>query len=125
MADTGVAATTYLLDEVKRRVKDSGVTHPVAVKNILIEALTQLLKPLERALVIGEFKPTVIMVAGVNGAGKTTSIGKLTRHLAGEGASVLLAAADTFVRPRVSNWRSGPTGTWWRSSARLAATPQP
>ncbi len=96
MADTGVSATTYLLDEVRQRVKDSGVTHPVAVKNILTDALTQLLKPLEQALVIGEYKPTVIMVAGVNGAGKTTSIGKLTRHLANEGASVLLAAADTF-----------------------------
>ncbi|MES2956078.1 MAG: signal recognition particle-docking protein FtsY [Pseudomonadota bacterium] len=96
MADTGTGATSYLLDEVRRRVKDSGVTHPVAVKNILTDALTQLLKPLEQALVIGEFKPTVIMVAGVNGAGKTTSIGKLTRHLANEGASVLLAAADTF-----------------------------
>jgi fused signal recognition particle receptor len=96
MADAGTGATSYLLDEVRRRVKDSGVTHPVAVKNILTDALTQLLKPLEQALVIGEFKPTVIMVAGVNGAGKTTSIGKLTRHLANEGASVLLAAADTF-----------------------------
>jgi fused signal recognition particle receptor len=96
MADAGTGATSYLLDEVKRRVKDSGVIHPVAVKNILTDALTQLLKPLEQALVIGEFKPTVIMVAGVNGAGKTTSIGKLTRHLADEGASVLLAAADTF-----------------------------
>ena len=96
MADSGTGATAYLLDEVRRRVKDSGVTHPVAVKNILTDALTQLLKPLEQALVIGEFKPTVIMVAGVNGAGKTTSIGKLTRHLANEGASVLLAAADTF-----------------------------
>jgi fused signal recognition particle receptor len=96
MADAGTGATTYLLDEVKQRVKESGVTHPVAVKNILTESLAQLLRPLEQALVIGEYKPTVIMVAGVNGAGKTTSIGKLTRHLASEGASVLLAAADTF-----------------------------
>ena len=107
MADTGVKATTYLLDEVKRRVKDSGVTHPVAVKNILTDALTQLLKPLERALVIGQHQPTVIMVTGVNGAGKTTSIGKLTRHLANEGASVLLAAADTFraaAREQLSVW---------------------
>ncbi|MDP1742998.1 MAG: signal recognition particle-docking protein FtsY [Polaromonas sp.] len=96
MADTGVSATTYLLAEVRQRVASSGVTHPVAVKNILAEALASLLKPLEQALVIGEYKPTVIMVAGVNGAGKTTSIGKLTRHLASEGATVLLAAADTF-----------------------------
>jgi fused signal recognition particle receptor len=77
-------------------VKEGGMTHPVAVKNALVESLTVLLKPLEKALVIGEFKPTVIMVAGVNGAGKTTSIGKLTAHLANEGATVLLAAADTF-----------------------------
>ena len=96
MADTGVKATEHLLADVKRRVKEGGMTHPVAVKNALVESLTLLLKPLEKALVIGEFKPTVIMVAGVNGAGKTTSIGKLTAHLANEGATVLLAAADTF-----------------------------
>lgn len=96
LADAGVGATEHLLAEVKRRVKDAGVTHPVAVRNILVESLASLLKPLERSLVIGEHTPTVIMVAGVNGAGKTTSIGKLTRHLADEGASVLLAAADTF-----------------------------
>jgi fused signal recognition particle receptor len=96
MADTGVKATEHLLLDVKRRVKEGGMTHPVAVKNALVESLTLLLKPLEKALVIGEFKPTVIMVAGVNGAGKTTSIGKLTAHLANEGATVLLAAADTF-----------------------------
>ena len=96
MADTGVNATEHLLADVKRRVREGGMTHPVAVKNALVESLSQLLKPLEKALVIGEFKPTVIMVAGVNGAGKTTSIGKLTAHLANEGATVLLAAADTF-----------------------------
>ena len=107
MADTGVKATTYLLDDVKCRVTASGVTNPVAVRNILLDALTQLLKPLEQALVIGQQQPTVIMVAGVNGAGKTTTIGKLTRHLANEGASVLLAAADTFraaAREQLSIW---------------------
>ncbi len=107
MADTGVKATTYLLDAVKRRVKESAVTHPVAVRNILLDELARLLRPLEKALVIGQQQPTVIMVAGVNGAGKTTSIGKLTRHLANEGASVLLAAADTFraaAREQLSVW---------------------
>ncbi len=107
MADTGVKATTYLLEEVKRRVASSGVTHPIAVRNILTEALAQLIKPLEQSLVIGEQQPTVIMVAGVNGAGKTTSIGKLTKHLANEGASVLLAAADTFraaAREQLAVW---------------------
>jgi len=96
MADTGVKATQYLLDDLKRRVKDTKTTEPAAVKGLLIESLTSLLTPLQKSLVIGHYKPTVIMVAGVNGAGKTTSIGKLTRHLATSGASVLLAAADTF-----------------------------
>ena len=107
MADTGVKATEYLLADVKRRVAASGVTNPVAVKNILTESLSQLLKPLEQALVIGQHSPTVMMVAGVNGAGKTTSIGKLTKHLANNGASVLLAAADTFraaAREQLAVW---------------------
>jgi fused signal recognition particle receptor len=96
MADTGVKATQFLLDDLKRRVKEAKATEPSAVKGLLAEALADLLRPLEKRLVIGEHSPTVIMVAGVNGAGKTTSIGKLTKHLATEGASVLLAAADTF-----------------------------
>src|SRR3989344_2811020 len=96
MADTGVKATTHRLADLKRRVKEAKATDPAAVKGLLADALTDLLRPLEKALVIGEHTPTVIMVAGVNGAGKTTSIGKLTKHLAGEGAAVLLAAADTF-----------------------------
>ena len=82
--------------DLKRRVKESKATEPSTVKALLVEAITQLLLPLEQPLVIGQAKPTVIMVAGVNGAGKTTSIGKLTRHLSASGVSVLLAAADTF-----------------------------
>jgi fused signal recognition particle receptor len=107
MADTGTAATQFLLDDLKRRVKDSKTTDPQAVKSLLIDALADLLKPLEKELQIGLHKPTVIMVAGVNGAGKTTSIGKLTRHLATHGASVLLAAADTFraaAREQLNVW---------------------
>ncbi|MDP3811991.1 MAG: signal recognition particle-docking protein FtsY [Hydrogenophaga sp.] len=107
MADTGVKATTYLLADLKRRVKDSKTTDPAAVKGLLADAITELLTPLQKPLVIGEQKPTVIMVAGVNGAGKTTSIGKLTRHLAQGGATVLLAAADTFraaAREQLAVW---------------------
>jgi len=96
MADTGVAATEYLLKDLKQRVKDTSTTEPAAVKALLAQAITELLAPLQKTLTVGEHTPTVIMVAGVNGAGKTTSIGKLTRHLSESGASVLLAAADTF-----------------------------
>ena len=96
MADTGVKATEYLLEDLRRRVKSTMASDAAEVKVLLADAIADLLRPLEKSLVIGEHQPTVIMVAGVNGAGKTTSIGKLTKHLANEGASVLLAAADTF-----------------------------
>ena len=96
MSDAGVAATEYLLVDLKRRVKDSKTTDPAAVKALLADAFAALLLPLQKPLVVGQYKPTVMMIAGVNGAGKTTSIGKLTKHLADSGASVLLAAADTF-----------------------------
>jgi fused signal recognition particle receptor len=79
----------------------------VALKNILIATLSDLLAPLQKPLVIGQHTPTVIMVAGVNGAGKTTSIGKLTRHLSASHAKVLLAAADTFraaAREQLTVW---------------------
>lgn len=112
MADTGVKATQHLLDDLKRRVKESKATDPAAVKGLLIESITSLLTPLEKPLVIGQHKPTVIMVAGVNGAGKTTTIGKLTRHLSNQGASVLLAAADTFraaAREQLSVWAERTT----------------
>jgi fused signal recognition particle receptor len=107
MSDAGLAATEHLLADLKRRVKDSKATNPAAVKALLAEAFADLLRPLQRSLVVGEHKPTVMMIAGVNGAGKTTSIGKLTKHLADSGVSVLLAAADTFraaAREQLAVW---------------------
>jgi fused signal recognition particle receptor len=107
LADTGVPATEFLLADLKRRVKDARATDPAQVRQLLQDAIAELLAPLERPLVVGVYHPTVIMVAGVNGAGKTTSIGKLTKHLADAGASVLLAAADTFraaAREQLAVW---------------------
>ncbi|PND37920.1 signal recognition particle-docking protein FtsY [Paucibacter aquatile] len=107
MADTGVKATEFLLTDLKRRVKEAKATDPQAVRGLLVEALAELLKPLEKSLAVGQHSPTVMMVVGVNGAGKTTSIGKLTRHLAEADQKVLLAAADTFraaAREQLSVW---------------------
>jgi fused signal recognition particle receptor len=112
MADAGVQATEYLLKDLKQRVKDSATTEPSAVKALLAASIAELLKPLEKPLTIGTHTPTIIMVAGVNGAGKTTSIGKLTRHLSDSGASVLLAAADTFraaAREQLAVWATRNT----------------
>jgi fused signal recognition particle receptor len=107
MADTGLPATEHLLADLKRRVKEAKVTDPAAVKALLVDALTELLRPLQRPLEVGAATPTVFMVVGVNGAGKTTSIGKLTHHLAADGQKVLLAAADTFraaAREQLAVW---------------------
>lgn len=107
LADTGVSATAFLLEDLKRRVKTAKATEPAAVKGLLADALTALLLPLQQPLQIGAASPTVIMVTGVNGAGKTTSIGKLTRHLAQAHCKVLLAAADTFraaAREQLAVW---------------------
>ncbi|MBK9360324.1 MAG: signal recognition particle-docking protein FtsY [Rubrivivax sp.] len=107
MADTGVAATQFLLQDLKRRVKDAKATDAGAVKALLVDAIAELLQPLQRGLSVGRHTPTVIMVAGVNGAGKTTTIGKLTRHLAAADQRVLLAAADTFraaAREQLAVW---------------------
>ncbi|CAN5784018.1 hypothetical protein BH11PSE8_BH11PSE8_33040 [soil metagenome] len=107
MADAGVKATEYLLADLKRRVKEAKATDPAAVKGLLTEGIAELLRPLQQPLEVGKHVPTVMMVVGVNGAGKTTSIGKLTRHLADAGQKVLLAAADTFraaAREQLAVW---------------------
>ena len=107
MADAGVKATEFLLADLKSRVKAAQAAEPVAVKALLAQALSELLAPLQRRLELQATRPTVIMVCGVNGAGKTTSIGKLTRHLADANHKVLLAAADTFraaAREQLAVW---------------------
>jgi fused signal recognition particle receptor len=91
-ADCGVAATQALLGTLRRQKPADGA----ALKSALREAVVALLQPLEKKLQPGGARPFVLMVAGVNGSGKTTSIGKLARWLQAQGESVLLAAGDTF-----------------------------
>jgi len=93
-ADVGVAATADLIAVAKRSWYAKGGA--ADAKALLKDALEELLAPIERPLAIGGERPFVIMVAGVNGAGKTTSIGKLARQFRAQGLSVLLAAGDTF-----------------------------
>jgi len=107
MADAGLPATEHLLADLRRRVRESRASDPAAVKALLVDAVADLLAPLQRPLEIGAATPTVLMVVGVNGAGKTTSIGKLTHHFAEGGCKVLLAAADTFraaAREQLAVW---------------------
>ncbi|WP_295498420.1 signal recognition particle-docking protein FtsY [uncultured Ralstonia sp.] len=96
MADAGVDATEYLLGELRRRIKAERIETAEGVKTALRDLLIELLHPLEKTMVLGREQPMVIMIAGVNGAGKTTSIGKLCKHFQTYGQSVLLAAGDTF-----------------------------
>ena len=91
-ADCGVEATRWLLESLRRQKLEDGA----ALKRALKLALVELLKPLERPLEVSAARPFVILMAGVNGSGKTTSIGKLARWLQAQGRSVLLAAGDTF-----------------------------
>jgi fused signal recognition particle receptor len=107
MADAGVGATEYLLEDLRRRVKQAKASEPAMVKGMLADAIAELLAPLQRPLELQAAGTTVMMVVGVNGAGKTTTIGKLTRHLARGGQKVLLAAADTFraaAREQLAVW---------------------
>ena len=91
-ADCGVQATQELMSSLRaEKVADAE-----ALKQALKDAVAQIVAPLERKLEVRPAKPYVIMIAGVNGSGKTTSIGKLAKWLQGQGRSVVLAAGDTF-----------------------------
>jgi fused signal recognition particle receptor len=107
MSDAGVDATEFLLESLHEKVRTERLTDPQQVKAALRTLLIDLLKPLEKSLMLGRAQPLVMMIAGVNGAGKTTSIGKLAKHLQSFDQSVLLAAGDTFraaAREQLAIW---------------------
>lgn len=108
MGDVGIEATQHLIAALKLRAKEQKLETPEAIQSALAAVLTDLLLPLQQPLNITDgHKPFVIMLAGVNGAGKTTSIGKLAKAFQAQGQSVLLAAGDTFraaAREQLITW---------------------
>ncbi|MDX8385393.1 MAG: signal recognition particle-docking protein FtsY [Gallionella sp.] len=111
-SDVGLDATRALLADLRQHVKEHRLSEASQMKEALAYCLLKLLKPLAQPLEAtlsntGGHKPFVIMMVGVNGAGKTTSIGKLAKHLQNQGLSVLLAAGDTFraaAREQLMTW---------------------
>ena len=107
-SDMGMEATEYLMKDVRDRVSLKGLKDGNELRGALKDALYDLIKPLEKPLVLPETRePFVIMLAGINGAGKTTSIGKLAKYFQAQGKSVLLAAGDTFraaAREQLQAW---------------------
>jgi fused signal recognition particle receptor len=97
MADVGVEATEQIISDLEKRLARNELKDMDALVGGLRSALTEILRPVEQALVIAEKdSPFVILMVGVNGAGKTTTIGKLAKQLKDSGYSVMLAAGDTF-----------------------------
>ncbi|MGH8648507.1 MAG: signal recognition particle-docking protein FtsY [Burkholderiales bacterium] len=106
-ADVGVAASTHLLGQLRSRARHEGYTDSSQLRGTLQEALRELLEPIAVPLEVDAHRPFVIMLAGVNGSGKTTSIGKLAHYYQSRGKSVLLAAGDTFraaAREQLASW---------------------
>ncbi|TAN71940.1 MAG: signal recognition particle-docking protein FtsY [Gallionella sp.] len=106
-ADVGMDATNALLADLRRHVKEHRLSEAAQLKEALAHCLLKLLKPLAQPLQADTHKPFIIMLCGVNGAGKTTSIGKLAKYLQSQGLSVLLAAGDTFraaAREQLITW---------------------
>jgi len=107
MADTGVDAAESLLKRLRERVKQERIEDADRVRQVLRDLLADHLRPLERRFDLERPGPIVTMIAGVNGAGKTTSIGKLARTFQLQGRRVLLAAGDTFraaAREQLVEW---------------------
>ncbi len=94
--DIGVASTHHLLEQARSRSAREHISNPADLKQVLKDCLVQLLQPVAQPLSIERYRPFVLLVAGVNGSGKTTSIGKLAKYFQSQGKTVMLAAGDTF-----------------------------
>ena len=106
-ADVGVETSTRILERLRDDIKLKGLKTQDEVRRALRDELEKILAPAEGTLNTDQAKPCVIMMCGVNGAGKTTSIGKLAKRFADDGKSVLLAAGDTFraaAREQLAVW---------------------
>ena len=106
-ADVGMDATRALLADLRHHVKEHRLSEAAQMKSALAHCLLKLLKPLAQPLQANIRQPFIIMMVGVNGAGKTTSIGKLAKYLQGQGLTVMLAAGDTFraaAREQLMTW---------------------
>ena len=95
MGDIGINATTSIIEDLRQKVKDRGIKDPAACKQLLIDSIKQEMDVGETAYEF-ENRKSVVLVIGVNGVGKTTSVGKLAGKLKDKGKKVVLAAADTF-----------------------------
>ncbi|SCZ53296.1 signal recognition particle-docking protein FtsY [Thiohalomonas denitrificans] len=97
VADVGVEATRAIMDDINKRVSRKQLNDQDALFAALRENMLEILSPVSQPLTIADdVRPYVLLVVGVNGAGKTTTIGKLAKRLQEQGASVMLAAGDTF-----------------------------
>ncbi|MEP6607414.1 MAG: signal recognition particle-docking protein FtsY [Burkholderiaceae bacterium] len=106
-ADVGTLTARHLIEALTARIKVDGLQTQDEVRHALSDELTELLQPAEGRIDFSRARPLVLMVAGINGAGKTTSIGKLAKWLSSERKSVLLAAGDTYraaAREQLAIW---------------------
>jgi fused signal recognition particle receptor len=105
-ADVGVATSAALVEGLRRRMRAREFADAGGLLAALRAELVQVLQPVAKPLVMDDRKPFVLMVVGVNGVGKTTTIGKLAQHLKREGANIMLAAGDTFRAAAVEQLRT-------------------
>ena len=120
LADMGMDTTMKAVDELRRRTKERRIKDTEGARNCMKEILAEMLTVGDLELDLST-KPSVVLFIGVNGVGKTTTIGKIGHDLDQQGKKVIFAAADTSALPPPSSSPSGRSAAGWRSSSRARA----